>query len=66
MTEEIIDAPVVQEPKVESTPPVENNYEAEAREQGWKPKEGYEGDPEKWRPAKEFVERGELFSSWVS
>ena len=36
-------------------------YEAEAREQGWKPKEEYEGDPEKWRPAKEFVERGELF-----
>lgn len=35
--------------------------EAEAREQGWKPKEEYEGDPAKWRPAKEFVERGELF-----
>ena len=38
-----------------------DSYEAEAREQGWKPKEEYEGDPEKWRPAKEFVERGELF-----
>lgn len=36
-------------------------YEAEAREQGWRPKEEYEGDPNKWRPAKEFVERGELF-----
>ena len=36
-------------------------YEAEAREQGWKPKDEYEGEPDKWRPAKEFVERGELF-----
>lgn len=36
-------------------------YEVEARAQGWKPKEEYEGDPNKWRPAKEFVERGELF-----
>ena len=36
-------------------------YESDAREQGWKPKEEYEGDPNKWRPAKEFVERGELF-----
>jgi len=36
-------------------------YEDQAREQGWRPKEEYEGDPEKWRPAKEFVERGELF-----
>jgi len=44
----------------ESTPqtPV---YEQEAREQGWRPKDEWEGDPEKWRPAKEFVERGELF-----
>jgi len=37
-------------------------YEEEARVQGWKPKEEFEGSPEKWRPAKEFVERGELFS----
>ena len=36
-------------------------YEAQAREQGWKPKDEYEGDPDKWRPAKEFTERGELF-----
>lgn len=37
-------------------------YEEEARHQGWKPKEEYQGDPQKWKPAKEFVERGELFS----
>lgn len=42
------------------SPPV-NQYEVEAREQGWRPKEEWQGDPEKWRPAKEFVERGELF-----
>lgn len=41
--------------------PQEDSYESQAREQGWKPKEEYEGDPSKWRPAKEFVERGELF-----
>lgn len=50
--------PVVKTP--ESTPQVDP-IETEAREQGWKPKEEYEGDPAKWRPAKEFVERGELF-----
>ena len=36
-------------------------YESQAREQGWKPKEEFEGDETKWRPAKDFVERGELF-----
>ena len=41
--------------------PQVDSYEQQAREQGWRPKEEYEGDPEKWRPAKEFVERGELF-----
>lgn len=53
----------VQEQQVEQinqTPEVDP-YEAQAREQGWKPKEEYEGDPSKWREAKEFVERGELF-----
>lgn len=50
----------VNEPEVQQTQQVDS-YEEEARVQGWKPKEEYEGDPEKWRPAKEFVERGELF-----
>lgn len=53
----------VQEQQVEQTnqTPEVDPYEAQAREQGWKPKEEYEGDPSKWREAKEFVERGELF-----
>lgn len=58
---------------VQETAPTENNevqqqqtqqpdsYEETARSQGWKPKEEFEGDPDKWRPAREFVERGELF-----
>lgn len=56
------EAPVVEQ-QIESTPQAveTDSYEAAAREQGWRPKEEYEGDPNKWRPAKEFVERGELF-----
>ena len=45
-----------------------NPYDKQAREMGWRPKEEWEGEPEKWRDAKEFVERGELYgkidSSW--
>jgi tetratricopeptide (TPR) repeat protein len=41
---------------------VEQGFEEQAREQGWKPKEEYQGDPSKWRSAKEFVDRGELFT----
>lgn len=51
-------SPTTQQP--ESTVQADS-YEDQAREQGWRPKEEWEGDPEKWRPAKEFVERGELF-----
>jgi hypothetical protein len=56
-------APVETPVDIQSTPQEApaDSYEDEAREQGWKPKEEYEGDPDKWRPAKEFVERGELF-----
>ena len=32
--------------------------ETEAREMGWVPKEEWNGDPERWRPADEFVQRG--------
>jgi predicted metal-dependent hydrolase len=35
--------------------------EQKAAEQGWVPQEEWEGDPEQWRPAKEFLDRGELF-----
>lgn len=49
----------------EQTPQV-SPIEEQARAQGWKPKEEYEGDPDKWRPAKEFVDRGELFGKMDS
>ena len=62
MSEELNIAPVGEPTtQVDNTPSITDSYELEAREQGWKPKEEYEGDPDKWRPAKEFVERGELF-----
>jgi len=51
---------VTEQTNLESTPQVDT-YEDEARAQGWRPKEEYEGDPAKWRDAKSFVERGELF-----
>lgn len=37
--------------------------EVKALDQGWVPKDQWEGDPEEWRPAKEFVERGEIFKN---
>ena len=51
VTDEVVDNSVQVDP-----------YEQQAKEQGWKPKEEYQGDPSKWRPAKEFLDRGELFS----
>ena len=59
----VVDTPTDTTPTPDNnTLPQESHYEQEAREQGWRPKEEWQGDPEKWRPAKEFVERGELFS----
>jgi hypothetical protein len=58
----VVDAPeAIESVEATPTPAVPPAYEAEAREQGWRPKDEWEGDPEKWRPAKEFAERGELF-----
>lgn len=46
----------------EETPIVETNpVEAQAMEMGWKPKEQYEGDPDKWVTAEIFVARAPLF-----
>ena len=66
MTEEIIveggEAPA---PRVESTPEP-TPFESSAREQGWVSKEEWVAggkDEAEWRPAREFVERGELYKS---
>lgn len=37
---------------------VADEFEAEAREMGWKPQDKFRGNPEKWTSAKEFVEKG--------
>ena len=37
------------------------DHESIAREKGWRPKEEYEGDPESWVAAEEFVKRQPLF-----
>lgn len=42
-TDEVVETPVVED---------------EARKMGWVPEDEWKGDPEKWRPAEEFVERG--------
>lgn len=45
------------EPKSE---PQHTEIELRAMEQGWKPKEQWDGDPAEHRSAKEFLDRGEL------
>lgn len=35
--------------------------EQKAMEQGWRPLDQWDGDPEDWRDAKSFIDRGELF-----
>jgi hypothetical protein len=35
--------------------------ELKASEQGWVPQDEWAGEPDAWRPAKEFLDRGELF-----
>lgn len=54
-------------PAIENNEPTQNEpkqltaVEQKAADQGWVPQEEWEGDPEQWRPAKEFLDRGELF-----
>lgn len=50
---DIIDTPEPQKP--EASP-----VEQKAMEQGWVPQDQWDGSPDDWRPAKEFVDRGEL------
>lgn len=45
----------------ENTPSEPTPIEQRAMEQGWVPEDQWDGEPEAWRPAKEFVDRGELF-----
>lgn len=49
------------EAPVESGGNVQPTAEDLAREQGWVPKEEWQGDAHKWVPADEYIRRGELF-----
>jgi len=40
--------------------PEENPAEERALKMGWVPEDQFKGDPNRWRPAEEFVERGEM------
>lgn len=54
--------PENKQPEGQSQEPVAlTQVEEQAHNQGWVPKDEWEGDPEQWRPAKEFLDRGELF-----
>src|SRR5690554_7872209 len=50
-------APVIDAPETHEIDPVESK----AREMGWRPKEEYDGDPETWVDAKEYVGRKPLY-----
>lgn len=58
--QELDDDPGVEEEDKETQV---SQAEATAREKGWVPKEEWEGDPEEWVPAKEFLARKPLFDS---
>lgn len=52
-----VESPVVQEQV--QTPVDTRDYDSEAREMGWVPKTEFKGEPEKWKPADQFVRDGE-------
>jgi hypothetical protein len=60
MTEEVKTEGVVNTPNTDNQVTQPTPIELEARNQGWVPQDEWQGDPEKWRPAKEYVDRGEL------
>jgi hypothetical protein len=41
------------------------DYESEAKVQGWKPEQEFDGDPNRWVDAKTFVERGEAYIGYL-
>jgi hypothetical protein len=53
---------MAEENTIENKTPEPSPVEQRAMEQGWVPQEQWEGSPDDWRPAKEFVDRGELLN----
>lgn len=56
MTDETKAVEQVEEPEVQV-----DESEVAARKMGWKPKEEYDGDTDKWIPAKEYIGRAPLY-----
>ena len=54
--EEIPENTVVDTENTETPSP---DIEARARAMGWRPQEEFNGDPAKWKPAEDFVAKGE-------
>lgn len=54
------EAPEIEEPKAP-----ERNWEAEAREMGWKPRDQWRGPENGWKSAEDFVRKGEEFLPFV-
>lgn len=50
----------LQQAPEENNIPAEPSVEDRARDQGWRPKEEYEGDQSKWVSAETFIAKGEL------
>jgi hypothetical protein len=55
-----VTTPVVETPEVKTEKPALTEIEQRALDQGWKPLEEWEGDPNDHRSAKEYIDRGEL------
>ena len=53
--------PIEQEVQPQAEPKQYTAVEQRALDQGWVPQDEWQGDPDDWRPAKEFIDRGELF-----
>ena len=51
-------APPEEVPQGDDAPPPAPSVEELAQRMGWKPKEQFRGDPDKWRPADEFILQG--------
>ncbi len=51
-------------PEAPEAPP-ERDWNADARDMGWKPKDEWHGDPDGWRDAKEFVKRGDEIFGFI-
>lgn len=68
MTDTLHEIPEV-DPDLEATETIvekpERDWDADARDMGWKPKDEWHGDPEGFRDAKEFVQRGDEIFGFI-